>query len=112
MTLLEIMIVLAILAIVMGIVVGPRVYAIFVESRGKTTQLKLNKYAYEAYPSWAATHGARCPASLAELNPYMNSNDSTDSWGNPLELTCPPPKIHSAGEDGQKGTADDLVSGE
>src|SRR5262245_5813912 len=72
MTLLEIMIVLAILAAVMGLLIGPRVIDAHNRARIETTQMKLKKYAYEAYPSWAASHGVGCPASLAELNPYMN----------------------------------------
>ena len=59
MTLLEIMIVLAILALVMGLLVGPRVMKMFGEARVDTTKLKLHKYAFEAYPSWSSSH-PRC----------------------------------------------------
>ena len=64
MTLLEIMIVLAILAIVMGLLVGPRVLKMFSESKVDTTKIKLKKYAFEAYPSWSAAHPtSRAPTS-------------------------------------------------
>jgi prepilin-type N-terminal cleavage/methylation domain-containing protein len=121
MTLLEIMIVLAILAAVMGILIGPRVIGAHTHARGETTRMKLKMLAYEAYPSWAAVnHSVGCPASLAELSPYMNGNDLTDGWGQALELKCGaslPAGVHgigvvSRGEDGKLGTSDDLTSWE
>jgi prepilin-type N-terminal cleavage/methylation domain-containing protein len=121
MTLLEIMIVLAILALVMGLLVGPKVMKMFGESKIDTTKIKLKKYAYEAYPSWSASHPDKaCPEKLSDLNEYMNSDDSNDSWGRPLKLMCgqalPPGAkgvaVMSAGEDGKEGTPDDLKSWE
>ena len=121
MTLLEIMIVLAILALVMGLLVGPRVMKMFGESRVDTTNLKLKKYAFEAYPSWSAAHPDKgCPEKLSDLNEYMNNEDSNDAWGKPLKMMCgqslPPGArgiaVMSAGEDGKEGTADDLKSWE
>jgi hypothetical protein len=81
------------------------------------THLKIMRYVYEAYPSWSASHPDReCPASVDELNDYMNTNDSQDAWGRSLELHCDaidqssPPRlwIRSAGEDGRFNTSDDL----
>ena len=121
MTLLEIMIVLAIIALVMGLLVGPAVMKQFGKSKADTTVIKLKKYAFEAYPSWSASHPDKsCPEKLADLNEYMNSNDSNDSWGNPLRMLCgqnlPPGArgiaIVSIGEDGKEGTTDDLKSWE
>ena len=121
MTLLEIMIVLAIIALVMGLLVGPKVMKLFGESKVETTKIKIKKYAFEAYPSWSASHPDKaCPEKLADLNEYMNNNDSNDSWGVPLRMTCgqnmPPGArgiaIVSLGEDGKEGTADDLKSWE
>jgi prepilin-type N-terminal cleavage/methylation domain-containing protein len=121
MTLLEIMIVLAILALVMGLLVGPKVMKMFGESKIDTTKIKLKKYAYEAFPSWSAAHPDKaCPEKLSDLNEYMNSDDSNDSWGRPLKLLCgqnlPPGAkniaVMSAGEDGKEGTPDDLKSWE
>src|ERR1700704_4084028 len=81
MTLLEIMIVLAILALVMGLLVGPKVMKMFGEAKVDTTKVKLKKYAYEAYPSWSAAHPDKaCPGNITDLNEYMNGNDSNDSW--------------------------------
>ena len=121
MTLLEIMIVLAILALVMGLLVGPRVMKMFGESKIDITKAKIKKYAYEAYPSWAGAHPDKsCPEKLSDLNEYMNDNDTNDSWGKPLKMFCgqtlPPGAkgvaVMSAGEDGKEGTADDLKSWE
>jgi general secretion pathway protein G len=119
MTLLEIMIVLAILALVMGLLVGPRVMKMFSESRIDTTKLKLRKYAFEAYPAWQAAHPDKaCPEKLSDLNEYMNNDDSNDSWGKPMKLLCgsslPPGAkgigVVSAGADNKEGTEDDLKS--
>ena len=121
MTLLEIMIVLAILALVMGLLVGPKVMTMFGQAKGDTTKIKIKKYAYEAYPSWSAAHPDKgCPEKLADLNEYMNNEDSNDAWGKPLKMMCgqslPPGArgiaVMSAGEDGKEGTADDLKSWE
>jgi len=121
MTLLEIMIVLAILALVMGLVVGPRVIELFTKAKGDITQLKVKKYAHEAYPQWVMSAGKQCPDKLEDLNPYMNSHKGgIDEWGHPLEMLCGtslPPHVHgfavrSLGKDGQPNTADDVTSWE
>ena len=111
--LLEIVLVLAILAAVIGIVTGPRVICMHGPSKVETTRIKLKMYAFEAYPAWAAAHDSvGCPASFAELSEYMIDNDATDAWGRPLELWCGAHGIGvvSRGEDGQLGTDDDLMS--
>ena len=119
MTLLEIMIVLAILALVMGLVVGPRVFRMFAQSRGQIAQDTVTKYAYEAYPSWQTAHPDKaCPEKLEDLNEYMNNKDIKDPWGGTYKMLCgqnlPPGAkgiaISSPGEDGKEGTADDVKS--
>ena len=121
MTLLEIMIVLAILALVMGLVVGPRVMKMFGESKVDTTKIKVKKYAYEAYPSWSASHPDKgCPEKLQDLNEYMNGDDINDSWGHPLHMMCGQSlpagakgiAIQSDGEDGKPASGDDIKSWE
>src|SRR5215475_4462384 len=113
MTLLEIMIVLAILAIVMGLLVGPRVLKMFSESKVKTTKIKLTQYANEAFPQWSASHPDKaCPDKITDLNEYMNSSDANDSWGRPIKMYCGPNLpagakglgVLSTGEDGKEGT--------
>jgi len=119
MTLLEIMIVLAILAIVMGLLVGPRVLKMFAESKVKTTRIKLTQYANEAFPQWSASHPDKaCPDKITDLNEYMNASDPNDSWGRPIKMLCGTNlpagakgiAVLSMGEDGKEGTEDDLKS--
>lgn len=121
MTLLEIMIVLAIIALVMGLLVGPKIMKQFGDAKADTTRIKLKKYAFEAFPSWSAAHPDKaCPDKLADLNEYMNNNDVNDSWGKPIRMLCgqsmPPGAkgiaLVSLGEDGKEGTEDDLKSWE
>ena len=92
MTLLEIMIVLAILALVMGLVVGPRVMKMFGESkvdiaaRAPSKELRVR-----GVPVVVASHPDKaCPDKLEDLNEYMNSKDIKDPWGNPYKMFCGP----------------------
>lgn len=119
MTLLEIMIVLAILALVMGLVVGPKLIDYFRRARIETTQMKLELYANQAFTAWAMAHPqATCPDKLADLAEYASGRDARDAWGNPIKMMCGaalPPGAHpialvSAGPDGKEGTDDDLAS--
>ena len=119
MTLLEIMIVLAILALVMGLVVGPRVMKMFGESKVDIAKATVKKYAFEAYPSWSQSHPDKaCPEKLEELNEYMNNKDIKDPWGGTYKMLCGQNlpagakgiAISSPGEDGKEGTADDIKS--
>jgi general secretion pathway protein G len=121
MTLLEIMIVLAILALVMGLVVGPRVMRMFGKSKVDIAQLTAKKYADEAYPSWSTANPSKqCPDKLEDLNEFMNSKDIKDPWGNPYKMLCGQSApagvkgmgIQSNGEDGKEGTSDDVKSWE
>ena len=100
MTLLEIMIVLAILALVMGLVVGPRVMKLFGE--------------------WSQAHPDKsCPDKLEDLSQYMDSKDTKDPWGNPYKMFCGQNlpagakgglAVMSSGPDGKDGTEDDVKS--
>jgi general secretion pathway protein G len=120
MTLLEIMIVLAILALVMGLVVGPRVMRMFGKSKVDIAQLTVKKYAYEAFGEWSQAHPDKaCPDKLEDLTQYMDSKDVKDPWGNPYKMFCGQNlpagakgglAVMSAGEDGKEGTEDDVKS--
>lgn len=120
MTLLEIMIVLAILALVMGLVVGPRVMRMFGKSKVDIAQLTVKKYAYEAFGEWSQSHPDKaCPDKLEDLTQYMDSKDVKDPWGNPYKMFCGQNlpagakgglAVMSAGEDGKEGTEDDVKS--
>ena len=91
----------------------------FSQSRVDKTRIKLSQYAFEAFPQWAASHPDKeCPDKLSELDEYMNSEDTNDSWGHPIKMLCGanlPPGVKgvgvmSLGEDGREGTGDDLRS--
>lgn len=121
MTLLEIMIVLAILALIMGLVVGPKVMKMFASSKVDIARATVKKYAFEAYPSWSAAHPDKsCPDKLEDLNEYMNNKDIKDPWGNPYKMYCGANlpagakglAVQSSGEDGKDGTSDDIKSWE
>src|SRR5512143_2766938 len=108
MTLLEIMIVLAILALVMGLIGGPRVMKMFAESKTDIAKLTVKKFADEAFPQWARSHPDKgCPDKMEDLAEY--------------KLFCPPNlpagakggiAISSPGEDKKEGTSDDIKSWE
>jgi len=118
MTLLEIMIVLAILALVMGLLVGPRVMKLFAESKEDIARLTVQKFVNEAYPMWQRNASDPCPKSLEDLSPYMDKKDTKDPWNNPYKMYCgqnlPPGAkgiaVSSSGADGKDGTEDDIKS--
>jgi prepilin-type N-terminal cleavage/methylation domain-containing protein len=118
MTLLEIMIVLAILALVMGLVVGPKIMERYRDSQRKVAKLAVDKFADEAYPQWAVAHPAViCPSGLAEL--ATSRNATTDPWGTDYKMHCgqnAPPSVAfgaaSFGEDTRENTKDDIRSWE
>jgi prepilin-type N-terminal cleavage/methylation domain-containing protein len=120
MTLLEIMIVLAILALVMGLVVGPRVMRMFSKSKEDIAALTVKKYAYEAFGEWSQAHPDKaCPEKLEDLSQYMDSKDVKDPWGAPYKMFCGQSlpagakgglAVMSSGPDGKDGTEDDIKS--
>ena len=121
MTLLEIMIVLAILALVMGLLVGPRVFRAFQDSKTEIARNTVRKLANEAYPQWAMkpSNNGKCPT-LVDLSEYMNSKDEKDPWGEEYVVKCGGDlpagatgiAIVSKGDDKKEGTGDDLKSWE
>jgi type II secretory pathway pseudopilin PulG len=118
MTLLEIMIVLAILGLIMGLVVGPKVMAYYRASQRKVATLAVHKLADQDYTTWAVSHASQhCPAGLADL--ALTSTTPTDPWGSEYKMHCgataPPVEgvafgASSFGEDTREGTTDDIVS--
>jgi prepilin-type N-terminal cleavage/methylation domain-containing protein len=118
MTLIEIMIVLAIIAVVMGFLVGPRVIRMFGESKEKTAMLRAQQFV-EAHTEWSMNNDDSCPSSLDDLVKYTNSKETKDPWGQEYVLVCgegAPEGVQfgvlSKGEDRKEGTADDVKSWE
>jgi prepilin-type N-terminal cleavage/methylation domain-containing protein len=123
MTLLEILIVLAIIAVVMGLLFGPQLIRSLTEAKVKETRIIVTDFASKAYTQWSLNSGETCPQSLEELKKYTNVPETKDAWGRPLTMVCAgsgggelpegiPFGVVSAGEDGQMGTADDIKSWE
>jgi prepilin-type N-terminal cleavage/methylation domain-containing protein len=121
MTLLEIMIVLAIIALVMGFLVGPKVLESFRESKVEVARSVIKQFAYEAFPRWSAANPtSACPTQLDELTKWMNKQDIKDPWGADLQMLCgenlPEPArkagigVVSNGPDGKPNTEDDIRS--
>lgn len=118
-TLLEIMIVLAIIGLVMGVLVGPKVYRSFNEARVKTTFIMLKQFE-SGYTRWVADNEGDCPEKLEDLFKYMDTSkrDLKDSWGSQFMMKCgeggAPTDNHfgviSLGPDKKEGTDDDLHS--
>ena len=103
------------IALVIGLVVGPRRIHTCGHSKSDIASLTVHKYALEAYPEFRAANPERsCPTSLSELNAWMNSKDIRDPWGTNYWLTCSANGIivGSAGEDGRFDTDDDVWSNE
>jgi prepilin-type N-terminal cleavage/methylation domain-containing protein len=118
MTLLEIMIVLAILALVMGLVVGPKVYQHYRDSEREVARLAVHRYADQDFPTWAMQHPAeQCPTDLATVSA---SERTDDPWGTPYQMYCgqtaPRPDVAfgaaSFGDDRREATPDDIRSWE
>ena len=119
MTLLEIMIVLAIIALVMGLLVGPQVFKMFGESQEQIARTEMKRLVHEAYPRWSMKNGGGCPGSLQDLAEFTNKKDVKDPWKNDYMMRCgeSAPQgerfaILSKGADGKEGTEDDIKSWE
>ncbi len=120
MTLLEIMIVLAILALVMGFLVGPRIYKAFQDSKEDSQRIMVRQYVNEGFLTWSRRNMSKgCPSALTEVATEIDRKDTKDLWGHELLWFCgdnlPPGAkggfaVMSVGPDGQQGTADDIKS--
>jgi prepilin-type N-terminal cleavage/methylation domain-containing protein len=117
-TLLEIMIVLAILALVMGLVIGPKLFAHYTEAQRRVARIAVHKLADQDYPVWTLAHPAQaCPAGAVELT--GSSDAAADPWGTAYKLHCgatAPPvaglafAASSFGQDRREATPDDIQS--
>lgn len=117
MTLLEIMIVLAILALVMGLVVGPKLVGNYRDSQRRVARLAVHRYADQDYPAWLVEHpGAQCPDKLGAIS--HTGSDDVDPWGTDYKMYCgasaPRDDVAfgaaSFGEDRRESTPDDIRS--
>ena len=124
-TLLEIMIVIAILGLVMGLVVVPKVMDMFSSSKEQVAKLAVDQYAFKDAPQWQVSSGKQCPESLLTVAQFIGKGqpDTVDPWDTPYEIFCgkenmPPGAagnsfaVMSYGPDKKKGTEDDIKSWE
>ena len=90
-------------------------------SKIERAKLTVKKYAFEAYPEWAAAHpDTACPAKIEALQKFLTKADTKDPWGHGYKMSCGkdlPPGVRglavlSLGPDGKVGTRDDIKSWE
>ncbi len=122
MTLLEIMIVLAILALVVGLVLVPNLTSTQEDAEIRITKTYLEEIVEKHFPMWGLkdeNRGKQCPESADALAKTIGK-PLQDAWGHPIEFLCGTnlpasaqaagkrAAAHSAGKDGQMGSGDDL----
>jgi len=88
MTMLEIMIVLAIMALVMGLLIGPKVWNMFKAGEKDVARAQVKQMAFEAYQAWARDADSDCPQKLDELLKFTNKKDAKDPWREELIMVC------------------------
>ncbi len=117
MTLIEIMVVVAIIGMLMGTV---GVYAFGRFEKAKITDTKMViKNVEAAVVHFQTDNTDSCPKGIAELvSQKIMPKEPLDAWGQPLSFKCPGEHntdgadITSKGKDKQEGTADDIKSWE
>jgi general secretion pathway protein G len=115
MTLLEVMIVLAIIGIIAG-TVGVGLFSRFRSGQVKTAKVQVTEIAHAA-EQYMMDHSSNCPASLDDMVASKHLGKKfKDPWGRDFVLRCPGQvntdgvDVLSSGPDKQEGTADDVKS--
>lgn len=109
-TLIEILIVLAIIGLIAG---GIAVYAVpkFREAQVKSAKTSLISLQTTA-DAWRASHGNECPTPerLKEEKELSAASDTNDPWGDPYKIQCDEGETvaYSFGPDKKEGTPDDI----
>ena len=112
-TLLEVMIVLALIGLIAG-AIGTSVYRRYVEGQMKTTRLQVRELV--GVSQEAMIDDPACPTIEQMVARGQLRKTPRDAWGTPLTLECPskdgkdPVDVSSAGPDKKLGTADDINS--
>jgi len=119
-TIMEVLIVLAIIALIMGVLVGPKLFKAGDEAQARNAHTVAVQFT-TAYARWSLDNQSSCPESLDKLLEYMtNKDDLKDPWGNDFVMVCgehAPSEaegfgVLSKGKDGKQGTEDDIKSWE
>ena len=115
MTLLEIMIVLALIGLIMG-ALGLSLSGAFKKGQVKTAKIAVGQIA-NAAQQYMMENNSTCPTSLDDMVAAKNlPKKSKDPWGRDFALKCPGTgdpdgvDVSSSGPDKQEGTADDIKS--
>lgn len=115
MTLLEVMIVLAIIGIIAG-TVGVGLFSRFRSGQVKTAKVQVTEIAHAA-EQYMMDNSSNCPASMADMVASKHlGKPIKDPWGRDFIIKCPGQAntdgvdVSSAGPDKQEGTADDVKS--
>jgi general secretion pathway protein G len=114
-TLIEIMIVLAIIALLAG-GVGTAIFSQYKKAQVKIARQRVNA-AKNSVNTFMVDNNT-CPKSLEDLisQKYLDKSNAKDPWGKDLSFHCPGTNdtdaadISSAGPDKQEGTQDDIRS--
>jgi general secretion pathway protein G len=117
MTMLEIMIVLALIGLVMS-AVGVGVFQSFKKGQRKVAQAQVNDIAAKVV-QYMSDNSSECPKGIDDLvaQKFLPKKQK-DPWGREYILRCPGQintdgsDIISVGPDGQEGTADDVKAQE
>ena len=119
MTLIEILIVVGLIALVMGLVIGPRLFSSQDSSQRGIAKIAVDDIAGQTYLAWrAANPGKQCPASINDLAAYRGGSNAKDPWGADYAIYCGPTApagckglcAASNGPDGKPNTEDDIKS--
>jgi general secretion pathway protein G len=112
-TLLEVMIVLALIGLIAG-AIGTTVYKRYLDGQLRTTRLQVRELVGAAQE--AMIDDPACPTIEQMVARGQLRKTPRDAWGTPLTLECPskdgkdPVDVTSAGPDKKPGTADDITS--
>jgi general secretion pathway protein G len=117
MTLMEIMIVFALIALIMG-AVGVGAFSQFKKGQMKTARIQVNEIMQKGQ-QFMMDNNNECPKTLDDLvaQKYMTKKPK-DPWNKEYILRCPGQintdgiDVISVGPDGQEGTADDVKATE
>jgi general secretion pathway protein G len=117
-TLLEIMVVLAIIALLAG-GVGAAVFKNFRRAQVSSARLRV-KAVRDATSQYMIDNSSNCPRGVDDLvaQKYLDRSNAKDPWGKDFVYHCPGTQdtdsadISSAGPDKQEGTPDDVKSWE
>jgi general secretion pathway protein G len=107
-TLIEILIVLAIVGLIAG---GVAVVAIpkYKQAQVDNTKIEVKKI-HPIADAYRANHGSECPTLDALKKAKELTGNTMDAWGKPYRITCDGEdlRVASSGPDGIEGNADDI----